>query len=181
MKTGLVLEGGALRTIYSSGVTDGLLEGNIDFDYVVGVSAGIAYGVSFLSRQFGRNLEILMRYATDKRYMGARNLLKPGNRSYFGLDFAYHVIPNELVPYDYATLAAWPGLAEAVVTDVETGRPAYFPVTGRTTTSCCSRRPVRCLCCSPFTITMECGVWTVVRRTVFPGSGRWSRGATGWW
>ena len=130
MKTGLVLEGGALRTIYSSGVTDGLLEGNIDFDYVVGVSAGIAYGVSFLSRQFGRNLEILMRYATDKRYMGARNLLKPGNRSYFGLDFAYHVIPNELVPYDYATLAAWPGLAEAVVTDVETGRPAYFPVTG---------------------------------------------------
>lgn len=79
MKTGLVLEGGALRTIYSSGVTDGLLEGNIDFDYVVGVSAGIAYGVSFLSRQFGRNLEILMRYATDKRYMGARNLLKPGN------------------------------------------------------------------------------------------------------
>ena len=109
MKTGLVLEGGALRTIYSSGVTDGLLEGNIDFDYVVGVSAGIAYGVSFLSRQFGRNLEILMRYATDKRYMGARNLLKPGNRSYFGLDFAYHVIPNELVPYDYATLAAWPG------------------------------------------------------------------------
>lgn len=71
-----------------------------------------------------------MRYATDKRYMGARNLLKPGNRSYFGLDFAYHVIPNELVPYDYATLAAWPGLAEAVVTDVETGRPAYFPVTG---------------------------------------------------
>ena len=75
MKTGLVLEGGALRTIYSSGVTDGLLEGNIDFDYVVGVSAGIAYGVSFLSRQFGRNLEILMRYATDKRYMGARNLL----------------------------------------------------------------------------------------------------------
>ena len=70
MKTGLVLEGGALRTIYSSGVTDGLLEGNIDFDYVVGVSAGIAYGVSFLSRQFGRNLEILMRYATDKRYMG---------------------------------------------------------------------------------------------------------------
>ena len=148
MKTGLVLEGGALRTIYSSGVTDGLLEGNIDFDYVVGVSAGIAYGVSFLSRQFGRNLEILMRYATDKRYMGARNLLKPGNRSYFGLDFE--------------------------------GR-LTFPSPGRTTTSCCSRRPVRCLCCSPFTITMECGVWTVVRRTVFPGSGRWSRGATGWW
>ena len=129
MKTAQVLEGGALRTIYSSGVTDGLLEGDIDFDYVVGVSAGIAYGVSFLSRQFGRNLEILMRYATDKRYMGVGNLLKPGNRSYFGLDFTYHMIPSELVPYDFDALAAWPGVAEAVVTNVETGKPAYFPVT----------------------------------------------------
>ena len=70
MKTGLVLEGGALRTIFSSGVTDARLEGDIDFDYVIGVSAGIAYGVSYLSRQFGRNLEILTKYANDKRYMG---------------------------------------------------------------------------------------------------------------
>lgn len=129
MKTGLVLEGGALRTIYSSGVTDGLLEGNIDFDYVVGVSAGIAYGVSFLSRQFGRNLEILTRYATDKRYMGVNNMVRPGNRHcYFGLDFTYTEIPDKLVPYDYDAFAAWPGLAEAVVTDMETGKAAYFPV-----------------------------------------------------
>ena len=131
MKTGLVLEGGALRTIYSSGVTDGLLEGGIDFDYVVGVSAGIAYGVSFLSRQFGRNLEILMRYATDRRYMGAANLLKPGNRSYFGLDFAYHVIPNELVPFDYDAFEAYPGQVEAVVTNLNTGRAEYLPVPRR--------------------------------------------------
>jgi predicted patatin/cPLA2 family phospholipase len=129
MKTGLVLEGGALRTIYSSGVTDGLIEGGLDFDYVVGVSAGIAYGVSFLSRQFGRNLEILIRYATDKRYMGFNNMAKPGNRHcYFGLDFAYGEIPNKLVPYDYDAFAAWPGLAEAVVTNVETGKAVYFPV-----------------------------------------------------
>lgn len=131
VKTGLVLEGGALRTIYSSGVTDGFLEGGLDFDYVVGASAGIAYGVSFISRQYRRNLEILMRFANDRRYMGARNLLRPGNRSYFGLEFSFATIPNELVLYDYAACEAWPGEAEAVVTDVAEGEAAYFPVDGR--------------------------------------------------
>ena len=129
LKRGLVLEGGALRTIYSSGVCDGLLEAGLDFDYVVGVSAGIAYGVSFLSGQYGRNLEIVTRYANDRRYMGRGNMLRPGNRHcYFGLDFVYDQIPNRLVPYDYEALSRWRGTAEGVVTDVETGRAAYFPV-----------------------------------------------------
>ena len=131
MKTGIVLEGGALRTIFSSGVTDGLLEENIDFDYVIGVSAGIAYGVSYISKQFGRNLEILTRYANDKRYMGKRNMLKPGNRCYFGLKFTYDDIPNQLVPFDYETFAAWPGEVEAVVTDMKTGQAVYLPVPRR--------------------------------------------------
>lgn len=128
MKTGIVLEGGALRTIFSSGVTDGLLKAGVDFDYLVGVSAGIAYGVSYISRQFGRNLEILTRYANDKRYMGARNLFKPGNRCYFGLKFTYQDIPDKLVPFDYKTFTAWPGVAEAVVTNVETGKAEYLEV-----------------------------------------------------
>ena len=131
MKTGIVLEGGALRTIFSSGVTDGLLRGGVDFDYVVGVSAGIAYGVSYLSKQFGRNLEILTKYANDKRYMGKRNLFLPGNRCYFGLRFTYDDIPNRLVPFDYETFAAWPGQAEAVVTNVETGQAEYLEVPRR--------------------------------------------------
>ncbi len=128
MKTGIVLEGGALRTIFSSGVTDGLLAAGVDFDYLIGVSAGIAYGVSYMSKQFGRNLEILTRYANDKRYMGVRNLFKPGNRCYFGLKFTYEDIPERLVPFDYKAFAAWPGVAEAVVTDVESGRAAYLEV-----------------------------------------------------
>lgn len=127
MKTGLVLEGGALRTIYSSGVQDGFLEAGLDFDYVVGVSAGIAYGMSFLSRQFGRNLEILTRFANDRRYMGKRNLIDPRNRSYFGLEFSFERIPAELVPYDFAALERWPGEAEAGITDIENGVPRYFP------------------------------------------------------
>ena len=128
--TGMVLEGGALRTIYSSGVCDGLLEAGAPLpDYVVGVSAGIAYGVSYVSRQKKRNLNILMQYANDKRYMGKRNLLRRDNRSYFGLQFVYDEIPNKLIPFDYETYAAYPGRVEAVVTNLETGEPAYFPVT----------------------------------------------------
>ena len=131
MKTGLVLEGGALRAIFSSGVCDGLLEGGVMTDYVIGVSAGIAYGVSYVSKQPRRNLEVVTRYATDKRYMGLRNLADKNNRSYFGLKFAYGTIPNQLVPFDYDTFAAFPGEVEAVVTNLNTGRAAYLPVPRR--------------------------------------------------
>lgn len=131
MKTGIVLEGGALRTIYSSGACDALLEQDLMPDYVIGVSAGIAYGVSYVSRQFGRNLDILTNYANDKRYMGKRNLFKPSNRCYFGLKFTYDDIPNRLVPFDYDTFAAFPGQVEAVVTNLNTGRAEYLPVPRR--------------------------------------------------
>ncbi len=131
MKTGIVLEGGALRTIFSSGVCDALVEADLLPDYVVGVSAGIAYGVSYVSRQPRRNLEILLKYANDKRYMSKRNLFKPSNRCYFGLKFTYEEIPNRLVPCDYETFAAFPGEVEAVVTNLETGGPEYIPVPRR--------------------------------------------------
>lgn len=131
MKTGIVLEGGALRTIFSSGVCDGLLEADLLPDYVIGVSAGIAYGVSYVSRQKGRNLEIVTKYANDKRYMGLRNLLVPSNRCYFGLRFTYETIPNELIPFDYDTFAAYPGEVEAVVTNLESGQAEYLPVPRR--------------------------------------------------
>lgn len=128
MKTGLVLEGGALRTIFSAGVCDGLLAGGVMTDYVVGVSAGAAYGVSYLSGQQGRNLEVATRFAPDKRYMGMANLLRKDNRSYFGLDFTFRRIPEELVPFDYETFAAWPGTMEAVVTNLNTGKADYLEV-----------------------------------------------------
>ncbi|MCI9332720.1 MAG: patatin family protein [Oscillibacter sp.] len=132
MKTALVLEGGALRTIYSSGVCDAFLDGGLPLpDYTLGVSAGIAYGVSYLSRQSRRNLQLICHYAGDKRYMGWRNLANPRNRSYFGLKFAYETIPNQLLPFDYETLAAYPGRAEAVVTNLITGQAEYLPVPRR--------------------------------------------------
>mgnify|MGYP000297295507 FL=1 len=131
MKTGLVLEGGALRAIFSSGVCDGLLEGNVMADYVVGVSAGIAYGVSYLSRQPRRNLEVVTRFANDRRYMGMNNLADKENQSYFGLKFAYDTIPNELVPFDYDTFEAYPGQVEAVMTNLNTGGAEYVEVPRR--------------------------------------------------
>lgn len=131
MKTGLVLEGGALRAIFSSGVCDGLLEGNVMPDYLVGVSAGIAYGVSYLSRQPRRNLEVVTTYASDRRYMGMNNLADKNNRSYFGLKFAYDTIPNELIPFDYDAFAAYPGQVEAVVTNLNTGKAEYMEVARR--------------------------------------------------
>ena len=131
MKTGLVLEGGALRAIFSSGVCDGLLEGGVVADYVIGVSAGIAYGVSYVSGQSRRNLEVVTRYAPDKRYMGWRNMTDKDNRSYFGRQFGFSTIPNELVPFDYDAFAAFPGEVEAVVTNLNTGGADYLPVPRR--------------------------------------------------
>ena len=132
MKTGLVLEGGALRTIFSSGVCDAFLDSGLPLpDYTIGVSAGIAYGVSYLSRQSRRNLQLVIRYANDRRYMGWRNLANPKNRSYFGLKFAYDTIPNELLPFDYDAFEDYPGEAEAVVTNLETGKAEYLTVPRR--------------------------------------------------
>ena len=131
MKTGLVLEGGALRAIFSSGVCDGLLEGGVMADYVIGVSAGIAYGVSYVSKQPRRNLEVVTRFAPDRRYMGWRNLTDRSNRSYLGLKFGFSIIPNELVPFDYDAFAAFPGEVEAVVTNLNTGKADYLSVPRR--------------------------------------------------
>lgn len=129
MKTGLVLEGGAIRTIFSSGVCDAFLDAELPLpDYTLGVSAGIAYGVSYLSRQNRRNLQLVTTYANDPRYMGWRNMADRNNRSYFGMEFVYDTIPNELIPFDYDAFAAYPGVAEAVVTNLDTGRAEYLPV-----------------------------------------------------
>ena len=132
MKSGLVLEGGALRTIFSSGVCDAFLDLGLPMpDYTIGVSAGLAYGVSYLSRQSRRNLKLVTTYANDPRYMSLRNLANPKNRSYFGLKFAYETIPQRLLPFDYDTFDAYPGSVEVVVTNLETGKAEYLPLPRR--------------------------------------------------
>ncbi len=121
---GLVLEGGALRGVYTDGVLDALLEENILFPYIIGVSAGVSNAYSYASLQKGRNWEIIAKYRSDKRYIGARNYLT--ERSLFGIDFIYDEIPNRLIPFDYQAFYHYPGTVIAGITDAETGQPLYF-------------------------------------------------------
>ena len=121
---GLVLEGGTFRPIFSSGVMDALLSADIMLPYCIGVSAGISDGVSYISRQKGRNLEIVQKYRNDKRYVGKRNYRKC--RSLFGLDFVFGEIPDELVPFDKQTFRDYEGSCIAGVTKAETGEAEYM-------------------------------------------------------
>jgi predicted patatin/cPLA2 family phospholipase len=121
--TGLILEGGTFRGIFSAGVMDAFLREGIEFPYISGVSAGISNGVSYISKQEGRNLELLVRYRNDDRYLGVRNFLKCG--SYFGLDFVYGEIPNKLIPFDYETFRNYGGTALVGVTNALTGKAEY--------------------------------------------------------
>ena len=128
MKVGMIFEGGACRSAFTAGVTEAFLEHHIQGDYLIGVSAGACYMVSYASAQRGRNRELVLRYIPDARYMGAKYLAQRSNRSYFNLDFIYDQIPNVLLPFDYDAFAAFPGEVVAVVTNMETGKPEYLPL-----------------------------------------------------
>ena len=121
---GLVLEGGTFRPIFSAGVMDAILAHDIMFPYCIGVSAGITDGFSYISRQPGRNLEVLKQYRCDKRYIGAGNFLKC--RSLFGLQFAFEDVPNRLVPFDWDTFAQYDGTYLVGVTNARTGKTEYL-------------------------------------------------------
>ncbi len=103
---------------------DALLSADIMLPYCIGVSAGISDGVSYISRQKGRNLEIVQKYRNDKRYVGKRNYRKC--RSLFGLDFVFGEIPDELVPFDKQTFMEYEGSCIAGVTNAETGEAEYM-------------------------------------------------------
>lgn len=129
MKLGMVFEGGGSRTIFSCGVADAFLEESIMPDYFIGVSAGIAYGVSYLSQQKGRNLTLAKRFMSNKKYQGVRHLLNKEQKSYYNVEYVFHDVPKHLLPFDYGTFAAFPGEVEACVTNIHTGKAEYLPVT----------------------------------------------------
>lgn len=120
----LVLEGGTFRPIFSAGAMDALLDLGLEFDYVIGVSAGICNGFSYVSKQKERNLEVVRQFRHDKRYMGKRHYLK--ERSLFGIDFIYNQIPNALIPFDYDTFMENPCQIRVGVTNVESGKCEYL-------------------------------------------------------
>lgn len=128
MKIGLVLEGGASRTAFTCGVLDFFLDREIYFDYVIGASAGISYGVSYSSRQRGRNYKIFEQYVDDPRYMGLRHLFGKG-KCYYNLDFIFGEIPGRLLPYSWEDYERYGRTSYAVLTNIETGLPEYFHIT----------------------------------------------------
>jgi len=122
-KIGLVLEGGGMRGMYTSGILDVLMEKGIYLDGMVGVSAGIAFGCNYKSRQIGRALRYNVRFARDKRYSGLMSLLKTGN--YYNAYFAYKLVPTHYDVFDYNVFEDTSMECYAVCFDVNSGEGVY--------------------------------------------------------
>ncbi|MCD7764297.1 MAG: patatin family protein [Lachnospiraceae bacterium] len=128
MKTGLVLEGGAMRGMYTAGILDVMMEHEIPINGAIGVSAGALFGVNYLSGQNGRVIRYNKWFNHDPHYMGILPLIKEGN--IISTEYAYHDVPCELDVFDDA---AYQKAAEhipfyAVVTEMESGRPKYVRI-----------------------------------------------------
>lgn len=120
----LVLEGGALRGMFTAGVLDALMEDQIEFAYVNGVSAGSLNGINYISKQNGRSRDINLNYVNDPRYLGVRNMVSNGG--IFNFRFLFGELSDELVPFDARTFFASKQRFEVVATDCRTGTAEYF-------------------------------------------------------
>ena len=120
---GLVLEGGAMRGLFSAGVIDVLMENNLSPDGVIGVSAGAAFGCNMKSKQPGRVIRYNKKLAHDWRYASFRSLLTTGD--YFGGEYAYHYMPRKLDYFDVETFRNNPMEFWVVCTNVGTGKAVY--------------------------------------------------------
>ena len=121
---GLVLEGGAMRGMFTCGVLDVFMEQGITFDGAIGVSAGATFGCNLKSKQIGRAIRYNLRFAKDPRYCSFRSLLKTGDL--YNADFCYRQLPDELDIFDRKTFRENPLDFYLVVTDIESGEPVYF-------------------------------------------------------
>lgn len=122
-KTGLVLEGGAMRGLFTAGVLDIFMENNVLVDGVAAVSAGATFGCNYKSRQIGRTIRYNRRFSKDWRYASFRSLIKTGD--FYGADFCYNRIPNELDVFDLETFRKNPIPFFVVATDCKTGKAVY--------------------------------------------------------
>lgn len=127
MSVGLVLEGGAMRGMYTAGVLDIFLDNQIKVDGVIGVSAGALFGVNYLSGQRGRALRYNKKYARESRYMGVKSFLTTGN--IVNKDFAYYEVPFKLDVFDQEAYAKSGVDFYAAVTSVDTGKAEYVKIT----------------------------------------------------
>lgn len=129
MKTGLVLEGGAMRGLFTAGIMDVWMENGIPFDGAIGVSAGAAFGCNYKSGQIGRVLRYNKRFVQDKRYCGLGVLWKTGN--YYSTDFCYEEVPLKYDVFDFEAYQKNPMEFFVVCTDIRTGKPVYHKFLGK--------------------------------------------------
>lgn len=123
MKKGLVLEGGAMRGLFTCGIIDVMMEAGVEPDGLIGVSAGAAFGCNYKSRQPGRAIRYNKRYARDKRFCSWQSWLKTGDL--YNAEFGYHTMPTQLDIFDDKAFDENPMQFVVVCTDVMTGKPVY--------------------------------------------------------
>lgn len=124
MKIGLVLEGGAMRGMYTSGVLDAFHDEKLEFSDIIGVSAGTLFGVNFLSKQRGRAIRYNKRFSKKLNYMGLYSLIT--SKNIINKDFAFYKVPYELDVFDNEEYKKSNTNFYATVTNVETGEPEYI-------------------------------------------------------
>ena len=123
-KTGLILEGGAMRGMFTCGVLDVFMENGLTFDGAVGVSAGACFGCNIKSKQIGRAIRYNLQFCNDKRYGSMRSLIRSGD--YYNADFCYRYVPEEVDIFDRKTFYENPMEFHIVTTDIESGEPLYY-------------------------------------------------------
>ena len=129
LKKGLILEGGAMRGMFTAGVIDVMMENGIDYDGIIGVSAGAAFGCNYKSRQIGRAIRYNMKFCNDKRYSGIGSLIKTGN--IYNTDFAYGEVPLKYDVFDFDAYQNDSTEFYVVCTDIETGEAVYHSYGGK--------------------------------------------------
>lgn len=123
-KIGLILEGGAMRGMFSCGVMDVLMENNIVFDGAVAVSAGACFGCNVKSKQPGRAIRYNLQFCKDPKYGSMRSLIKSGD--YYNVDYCYRYVPREVDIFDEKTFYENPMEFHIVTTDIESGETVYY-------------------------------------------------------
>ncbi|WP_419724947.1 patatin-like phospholipase family protein [Terrisporobacter petrolearius] len=126
INSGLIIEGGGMRGVYTAGVLDFFMERDLYFEDCYAVSAGACHAASYYSKQIGRSLKVILDYINDKRYCSVTSLIKTGDM--FGAEMLYDIVPNELVLYDYDTFNKFNGNFYSVVTNCKTGKAEYVKI-----------------------------------------------------
>ena len=127
MKRGLIMEGGAMRGMFTCGVLDVFMENGVTFDGAAGISAGAVFGCNYKSHQIGRAIRYNKRYCADPRYCSFRSLVRTGDL--YNVDFCYHEIPEKLDLFDSKAFAEDPMEFYVGATDIEAGKVVFHKCT----------------------------------------------------